>query len=94
MHLLSKNAINNRWVRHLTSAEERESFKQSVSHLTHTAVFKRLVDIVEEELQKIGTDQSDFSTPEWAYKQAYLLGEKSGLTKILSLLKQAKEESQ
>jgi hypothetical protein len=81
-----KRGIPSDWIKSLPEAE-RVEFEKSLRH--STTVLTRLQQIVDEKLFAIEREENStviYDTPSWAYKQAHLNGERSGLTKIKNLL--------
>lgn len=47
-------------------------------------VFKKLIEILEEDVDKVDfVADEDFDNPSWALKQAFKIGYKKGLTRLL-----------
>lgn len=47
-------------------------------------VFKKLIEILQEDLEKVDfVSDEDFDNPSWALKQAFKVGYKKGLTRLL-----------
>lgn len=47
-------------------------------------VFKKLIEILEEDIDKVDfVADEDFDNPSWALKQAFKIGYKKGLTRLL-----------
>lgn len=47
-------------------------------------VFKKLIEILQEDLDKVDfVADEDFDNPSWALKQAFKVGYKKGLTRLL-----------
>jgi hypothetical protein len=64
------------------SAEEKESFKKMLRD--SQPLLKKIQELVEEDISKLDiVDDDDFDNPSWALKQAYKVGYKRGLTKLL-----------
>jgi hypothetical protein len=64
------------------SAEEKESFKKMLRD--SQPLLKKIQELVEEDISKLDIiDDDDFDNPSWALKQAYKVGYKRGLTKLL-----------
>lgn len=64
------------------SAEEKESFKKMLRD--SQPLLKKIQELVEEDIKKLDiVDDDDFDNPSWALKQAYKVGYKRGLTKLL-----------
>ena len=79
--------IHQSWIRHLPNEEERANFKKSLLGSRH--VLKRLREILEEERQKLSSEETalkDFEDPNWSHKQAYRNGERKGLKYVEDLL--------
>jgi len=73
-------------VAHLTTQEERDSFKQSFQN---SPIVERLRDMMEKEFNSLlTTSMEDYETPCWAYKQADLNGYRRCLKQWMSLLDQ------
>jgi len=74
-----------RWVDNLKKPEDRNSFFDTLKN--NRFVLKRLKEILEEEMEKLGSfSNADYDSPSWAYKQADLIGQKRQLQKVLDLL--------
>jgi hypothetical protein len=74
------------WTKHLSNDKEKEDFGSLVRNSTQ--VLSRLKAILEEELEsqlKQETTLSDFSDPNWPYKQAFRNGSKATLNKLKDL---------
>lgn len=81
-----KRGIPTDWIKNLP-ADEQAEFEKSLRH--STTVLTRLQQIVEEKIFAIEREENSiatYETPSWAFKQAHLNGERSGLTKIKNLL--------
>jgi hypothetical protein len=64
------------------SVEEKESFKKMLRD--SQPLLKKIQELVEEDINKLDiVDDDDFDNPSWALKQAYKVGYKRGLTKLL-----------
>jgi hypothetical protein len=64
------------------SAEEKESFKKMLRD--SQPLLHKIVELVKEDISKLDiVDDDDFDNPSWALKQAYKVGYKRGLTKLL-----------
>ncbi|MBQ1574315.1 MAG: hypothetical protein IIZ78_24595 [Clostridiales bacterium] len=48
--------------------------------LSSEILLKRLVECIDKEIEAVENGTPDFESPSWAYKQAYNLGLKKGLT--------------
>lgn len=59
--------------------EERQRMETSIRRAS--SFIKEVSKRIEEELKQ--EEDPDFNSPAWAYKQAYKLGYKKGLTKLL-----------
>ena len=76
------------WLSNLKTEEEKKEFLDLVSY--NSRVLLRLREILQEKynsLESTETTLSDFSDPNWAHKQAFRNGEKTGLKEALALLK-------
>lgn len=81
-----KRGIAIDWIKNLPE-KEREEFETTLRH--STTVLTRLQEIVTEKIEAIEREENStvvYESPSWAYKQAHLNGERSGLTKIKNLL--------
>ena len=81
-----KRGIATDWIKNLP-AKEQEEFEKTLRH--STTVLTRLQEIVTEKITAIEREENStvvYDSPSWAYKQAHLNGERSGLTKIKNLL--------
>ena len=64
------------------NAEEKESFKKMLRD--SQPLLQKIVELVNEDISKLDiVDDDDFDNPSWALKQAYKVGYKRGLTKLL-----------
>jgi hypothetical protein len=75
------------WTKHIQDPEKKKNFEQSVR--ASTTALGRLLEIIEDEervLESSSFSLKDFDTPSWAYKQAYINGEKSRLKKLKELI--------
>jgi hypothetical protein len=64
------------------NAEEKESFKRMLRD--SQPLLQKIVELVNEDISKLDiVDDDDFDNPSWALKQAYKVGYKRGLTKLL-----------
>ena len=68
------------WSKHLKDQEAKENFNKSVHGSKQ--VLDRLKNVIDEWIQALESEQLDFTTPSWAYKQAALISEKRTLEKI------------
>lgn len=48
--------------------------------LSSEILLKRMVQLIDKEIESVDNSTPDFSSPSWAYEQAYKLGLKKGLT--------------
>ncbi len=74
------------WIKGLPLDEQVE-FEKTLRHSTY--VLTRLSEILESKLTSIEREENStvvYDTPSWAFKQAHLNGERSGLTKVKKLL--------
>lgn len=81
-----KRGIPTDWIKNLPVGEQEE-FEKTLRH--STTVLTRLQQIVDEKIYAIEREENSittYETPSWAFKQAHLNGERSGLTKIKNLL--------
>lgn len=52
--------------------------------LASQMLLKRMREVIEKEINSLDSESSqDFDSPSWAYKQAFRLGQKKGLTNLL-----------
>lgn len=64
------------------NAEEKESFKRMLRD--SQPLLQKIVELVNEDISRLDiVDDDDFDNPSWALKQAYKVGYKRGLTKLL-----------
>lgn len=80
------------WLSNLKTEEEKKEFLDLISY--NSRVLRRLREILQEKykaLESTETTISDFSDTNWAYKQAYRNGEKTGLKDALALLQFLKD---
>jgi len=79
--------LNLTWTKHLQNEDQKEQFELVLRNSTH--VLGRLKAILKEELIALEgkeTSIADFDSPSWAFKQAYLNGDRARLKKVLNLL--------
>lgn len=63
-------------------AEEKESFKRLLRD--SQPLLQKIMELVQEDVDKLDiVADDDFDNPSWALKQAYKVGYKRGLTKLL-----------
>lgn len=75
------------WTRHIRDKEKKEIFEKTI--LASTTMRERLLEILkeeEEQLDAAAASIKDFENPSWAYKQAFILGDKSRIKKLRDLL--------
>lgn len=72
--------------------EKANALRQILSE--DNLILDRLTEICYNTLNSLETQQMDFKTPEWAYRQAALLGERKAMKRIIALCKPVKESDQ
>ena len=61
---------------------EKENYKRLIDNAQ--PVFQKLIEILKEDLDKVDfVADEDFDNPSWALKQAFKVGYKKGLTRLL-----------
>ena len=61
---------------------ERDKYKRMIDNAQ--PVFQKLIEMLEEDLSKVDfIADEDFDNPAWALKQAFKVGYKKGLTRLL-----------
>lgn len=61
---------------------EKEDYKRMIK--TAQPVFQKLIEMLKEDLDKLEVvEDEDFDNPSWALKQAYKVGYRKGLTRLL-----------
>lgn len=61
---------------------ERDKYKRMIDNAQ--PVFQKLIEMLEEDLSKVDfVADEDFDNPSWALKQAFKVGYKKGLTRLL-----------
>jgi len=87
-----------RWTQHLKTPEEKEHFEREIRNAR--IVLERLSQILQEEQSILASAELKaemFDNPNWANKQAFVLGMKAGLSipiKLSDLDKQAQRSTQ
>ena len=66
------------------SEKERQLLKEQLE--LSQDLFKRIYQCIDDELDKLGKSEKDFSNPSWAYQEAFIIGKKEGLTFLKILL--------
>lgn len=76
-----------RWTQHLTTDEEKESFKKEI--YSAKRVLERLRDILnedEEMLDRSEMDQRTYDMPNWDYRQAHKNGNRQAMRALRLLV--------
>lgn len=61
---------------------EKDNYKRMIDNAQ--PVFNKLIEMLEEDLSKVDfVADEDFDNPSWALKQAFKVGYKKGLTRLL-----------
>ena len=61
---------------------EKDNYKRMIDNAQ--PVFKKLIEMLQEDLDKVDfVADEDFDNPSWALKQAFKVGYKKGLTRLL-----------
>lgn len=61
---------------------EKDNYKRMIDN--SQPVFQKLIEMLEEDLSKVDfVADEDFDNPSWALKQAFKVGYKKGLTRLL-----------
>jgi hypothetical protein len=79
---------NGRWSAGL-NGEAKQNFENLLA--VNNKVLDRLVEICYNMLDELEDKSSDFDTPNWALRQANLIGQAEALKKIIALCKPAEE---
>lgn len=84
--------MNSQWTAHLPKEEDKEDFISVVQNSTY--VLGRLHDIYEQKLDSLNREkiQDGFENPNWALRQAYLLGQIKTLVELQKLTQFAKDK--
>lgn len=72
------------WTKHLKDEEDKKKLEATIR--ASTTIVSRLLVILEEEDRSLDKAATDFENPSWAYRQAYILGQKEALKKIKELI--------
>ena len=81
---MSKLAINVDWVKHLKTAEDQQSF---VDTLSGSPVVERLKELLKSRLKDRAVfKEVDYSNPSWAYLSADRNGYVRAITEVLDLI--------
>lgn len=75
------------WTRHIRDPEKKLNFEKTIA--ASTTMRERLLEILSEEEAQIEASSvsiKDFENASWAYKQAFVLGEKAIIKKFRDLL--------
>lgn len=81
------------WLSHLRDPKEREQFGNLVRH--NTSILGRLREIIDQmalNVSKFETSAENFQTPEFAYRQAFLLGQRKVLADLRKLVDFGKDD--
>lgn len=79
-----------RWVANLKDESEVKEFYKLLEAAKHNAVIRRLVEIIEEDLERLAKaalKNTNYDSPSWAYAQADSIGHQRALNNIRALLK-------
>ncbi len=82
---------NDRWFNGLDE-NKKTALQQILSE--DNLILDRLKELCYNTLNELETQQMDFKTPEWAYRQAALLGERKALKRVIALCTDAKASDQ
>jgi hypothetical protein len=74
-----------RWTSNLSTPEEKASFEQLLGY--QNKVLDRLTEICYNMLNELEDKSTDFDKPNWAVHQAFLVGRRMSLEKIIQLCK-------
>lgn len=75
------------WSKHIRDPKKKIEFEKTI--IASTTMRDRLLEILTEEEAQIDSSacsSKDFENPSWAYKQAFVLGEKAIIKKLRDLL--------
>lgn len=75
------------WSKHIRDPKKKAEFEKTI--IASTTMRDRLLEILAEEEAQIDSSacsSKDFENPSWAYKQAFVLGEKAIIKKLRDLL--------
>lgn len=79
--------LNLFWTKHLRDPKKKAEFEKTI--IASTTMRERLLEILAEEETQIDSSAcsiKDFENASWAYKQAFVLGEKAIIKKLRDLL--------
>ena len=79
--------LNLVWSRNIKDQKKKQEFEKTI--LASVTMRERLLEILSEEEKQLDTVASsikDFENPSWAYKQAFILGDKARIKKLRDLL--------
>jgi len=82
--LAERKPLSLTWTKHLKGEEERQKLEQTIR--ASTTIVTRLQQILEDEERTLDKTSTDFENPSWAYRQAFILGQKDALRKIKDLI--------
>lgn len=79
--------LNTVWTRKISDPKKKEEFEKAIR--ASTTMAQRLLEILDEEeasLDSSSLSVNEFDNPNWALKQAYLMGDKARIKKLRDLL--------
>lgn len=79
-----KKRLSVLWHKHLKSENDRSDFEQTIRN-SRTAL-TRLSDIIDNLITEIETKENNFDDPNWANRQAHIVGQKLAFKKIKQLI--------
>jgi hypothetical protein len=84
-----KKSLLTIWTSHLKTKEEKDKLQELIKITLENKAIERLIDIIDSKLTALETT-TDFSNPNWANEQAYILGQKESLRQIRNILTNGK----
>lgn len=87
-----KSSLPLPWVKNLKTQEEKDKFEQIVR--SSVTALSRLYDLLEEQERDLYNQEAtldDFTSVDWAYKQAFRNGLKANIKNLKQLLQFTKE---
>jgi hypothetical protein len=77
--------MDRRWTSNLTNPEDKANFEQLLG--INNKVLDRLTEICYNMLNELEDKSSDFDRPNWHLHQAFLVGQRMSLEKVIKLCK-------
>jgi hypothetical protein len=82
------------WTRHIRDPVKKADFEKVIRN--SSLLLSRLKEILEEEKRSLDSQDASlesFSDPNWPYKQAFNLGQKARIEKLISLISLEKNQT-